>query len=386
MTSKYRDQDCLGTREILAEEDETQPNGKVFKKYVLGDYHWKTFADFYTEATDCGRGLRRLGMQGGGRIAILAETRADWIISAYGCFQNNFTLVTLYTNLGADAVAHAINETEVEFLICSHETFPKVKSVLPRCQSLKKIVFFESPSPAQTASQLLSQFSTDGVEVILFGDLLQLGRDAASSFTHVCSPTSQSCAIIMYTSGSTGQPKGVMLSHGNLVSSMSALVNIAKFRSRDRYIGYLPLAHVLELLAESSCLMFGIKIGYSSAATLTNKSTKVKAGSKGDANLLRPTLMCSVPLILERIYKSIVDTMRRQGWAAEELFHYFVRYKMKWQDRGFDTPLLNKTLFRKIRYFLGGRVRLMLSGGAPLSPDTHGLTRTCICVPLMQGK
>lgn len=95
--------------------------------------------------------------------------------------------------------------------------------------------------------------------------------------------------------------------------------------------------------------------------------------------------MCSVPLILERIYKTIVDTMKRQGWWAEELFHYLVAYKMKWQDRGFDTPLLNKTLFRKIRYFLGGKVRLLLSGGAPLSPDTHSLTRTCLCLPVMQG-
>ena len=141
----------------------------------------------------------------------------------------------------------------------------------------------------------------------------------------------------------------------------------------------------LELLAEASCLLYGIKIGYSSANTLTNKSSMVKSGSKGDANILRPTLMCSVPLILERIFKSVVDTMQRQGWAVEELFHYLVAYKMKWQDRGFDTPILNKTLFRKIRYFLGGRVRLMLSGGAPLSPDTHSLVRTCICVPLMQG-
>ena len=81
----------------------------------------------------------------------------------------------------------------------------------------------------------------------------------------------------------------------------------------SRYIGYLPLAHVLELLAETSCLLYGIRIGYSSPLTLTNKSSKVKAGSKGDANVLRPTLMCAVPLILERIYKSIVDTMRRQG-------------------------------------------------------------------------
>ena len=74
-------------------------------------------------------------------------------------------------------------------------------------------------------------------------------------------------------------------------------------------------------------------------------------------------LMCAVPIILERIYKSILDTMHRKGWAAEELFDYFMRYKMKWQDRGFDTPILNKTVFRVIRYFLGGRVRLMLSGG-----------------------
>ena len=73
--------------------------------------------------------------------------------------------------------------------------------------------------------------------------------------------------------------------------------------------------------------------------------------------------MCAVPIILERIYKSILDTMHRKGWAAEELFDYFMRYKMKWQDRGFDTPILNKTVFRVIRYFLGGRVRLMLSGG-----------------------
>ena len=189
----------------------------------------------------------------------------------------------------------------------------------------------------------------------------------------------------MYTSGSTGNPKGVMLSHKNLVSALSSLLNVSPFKPKDRYIGYLPLAHVLELLSEVSCLMCGVKIGYSSPGTLTNKSPKVKAGFKGDANKLRPTLMCTVPLILERIYKTILDTMKRNGWAAEELFQYFVDYKLKWQDRGFDTPILNKTVFRRIRYFLGGRVRLMLSGGAPLSPDTHNLARTVICVPLMQG-
>merc|ERR1712024_234640 len=120
---------------------------------------------------------------------------------------------------------------------------------------------------------------------------------------------------------------------------MSSLCNIVEFRPEtDKYIAFLPLAHVLELLAESSCIFMGIRIGYSSSLTLTTKSSKVKIGCKGDSNVLKPTLMCAVPLILERIYKSIVDTMSGKG-------------------------------------------RVMLSGGAPLASDPHSLCRTCLSMP-----
>ena len=155
--------------------------------------------------------------------------------------------------------------------------------------------------------------------------------------------------------------------------------------SNETYIAYLPLAHVLELLVEIGCMVKCVRVGYSSPLTLTDTSPKIKKGNKGDATLLQPTLMASVPLILERIYKNIVENIRKQGWVIEELFHYFVSYKIKWHDRGFDTPLLNKTLFRKICHTIGGRVRMIISGGAPLSPDTHSLTRTCLCAPVMQG-
>jgi len=394
VTEKYGKEKCLGTRQILSEVEEIQPNGRSFQKFELGDYHWRSFSDLEVEADKLSKGLYSLGLKPGDRVAMIAETRAEWLITAYACFKNNLSVVTIYTNLGNDGIIHALTETKVTVAFCSHDTLKKVAQVSNDCPDLRHAILMKS----QLKSYFDASTMRPGVQVQTFESVLHLrifhadaGPSCASDALSLSGPlgdngpTPDDTAIIMYTSGSTGKPKGVMLSHRNLIAAMSSLLNIATFKPGDRYIGYLPLAHVLELLAETSCLLYGIRIGYSSPLTLTNKSSKVKNGSKGDANVLRPTLMCAVPLILERIYKSIVDTMRRQGWAAEELFHYFVAYKMKWQDRGFDTPLLNKTLFRKIRYFLGGRVRLLLSGGAPLSPDTHSLVRTCLCVPLMQG-
>lgn len=381
LCSVHNSKDCLGTREFIAEEDEVQPNGKVFKKLVLGKYKWRSFSDFTSEATRVSVGFAKLGIKSKSKVAFFAETRAEWIIAAYAAFKNNVTIVTIYTTLGTDGIAHAIKETKVSAVLCSHETWPKLKSVISDCPSVQKVIVMENQLTGNTD---VKTDSLAGKEVLGYKDLAQTEIDEDEGIT-LTGPQANDIAIIMYTSGSTGTPKGVMITHENMITAMSGLVNIAKFKSRDRYIGYLPLAHVLELLAETSCLMYGIKIGYSSPNTLTNKSTMIKAGTKGDANILKPTLICAVPLVLERIYKSILDTMHRKGWAAEELFDYFMKYKMKWQDRGFDTPILNKTVFRVIRYFLGGRVKLMLSGGAPLSPDTHSLTRTCLCVPLMQG-
>jgi len=383
VVGKFDERDCLGTRTILSEEKEKQPDGKVHLKYDLGDYKWLSFHQFGDTAEKFGRGMRELGLNPRERVVILAETRAHWIIAAYGMFQHSVTIVTLYTNLGDSGLIHGITETEVTTIVCSYETFGKVRAIISKIPLVKTVVVMEDlAGKALDVADIPPE-----VKVVPFTEVVELGENSDGTVTQKsCPPGPNDIAIIMYTSGSTGVPKGVMLSHHNLVSSMGSLCNITDFRpSKDRYIAFLPLAHVLELLAESSCLMYGIKIGYSSSLTLTTKSSKVKAGCKGDANVLRPTLMCTVPLILERIYKSIVDTMKRQGWWAEELFHYLVAYKLKWQDRGFDTPLLNKTIFRKIRYFLGGKVRRMLSGGAPLAEDTHSLARTCLCVPVMQG-
>jgi len=386
VVGKFDNRQALGTRQVLQETEEVQANGRMHTKYQLGEYTWQTFRQWGDRSEKFGRGLREVGVEGKQRVVMFAETRADWITAAYGCFQHSMTIVTLYTNLGDDGIIHAIGETEVSTIICSYETFPKLCSVLTKDRDkvpyVKTVIVMEDLARKPIDTRKVPE----GVQCVTFQEVVAKGAETSTVTRKSCPPGPDDIAIVMYTSGSTGQPKGVMLSHHNLVCAMGSLSNIADFKPEsDRYIAFLPLAHVLELLAESSCLFYGIKIGYSSSLTLTTKSSKVAIGSKGDAVVLAPTLMCCVPLILERIYKSMVDTMKRQGWFVEELFHYLVAYKMKWQDRGFDTPILNKTLFRKIRYFLGGRVRLLLSGGAPLSGDTHSLTRTCLSTPIMQG-
>lgn len=100
----------------------------------------------------------------------------------------------------------------------------------------------------------------------------------------------------MYTSGSTGIPKGVILLHSNLLATMKAFCDSTKIFEDDVMIGFLPLAHVFELLVESVCLLMGIPIGYSSALTMLDTSSKIKKGTKGDASVLRPTCMTSVPV------------------------------------------------------------------------------------------
>lgn len=107
----------VGTRKVLREDDEVQPNGKVFKKWEMGEYEWKSYMQIDEMANNFGKGLRELGLNPMDRICIFAETKADWLVCALGCFKQTFPLVTLYANLGDDAIVHGVNETEVTKLL-----------------------------------------------------------------------------------------------------------------------------------------------------------------------------------------------------------------------------------------------------------------------------
>ncbi|XP_063059936.1 long-chain-fatty-acid--CoA ligase 4b isoform X2 [Engraulis encrasicolus] len=371
---------CLGTRDVMSEESETQPNGKVFKKLVLGQYHWKSYEEVSQAVGHFGRGLAALGQQPKKSIAIFCETRAEWMISAQACFRHNFPMVTLYATLGEDAVEYGLNECEATHLITSVELLEtKLKNILSKVPALTNIIYVDE-----------KDVSTDGYPESLviqsMQSVIDLGGKPENLNVAVERPAPSDLAIVMYTSGSTGTPKGVMIAHSNTISGMAGQCHrIPGLGPQDTYIGYLPLAHVLELTAEMSCITHGCRVGYSSPQTLSDESTKIKKGSKGDCSVLQPTLMAAVPEIMDRLHKGVMGKVQEMSYVKRTLFKLGYDYKLQQLKQGKDTPICNTLLFKQVRALLGGNIRMMLCGGAPLSPSSQYFMNVCFCVPVLQG-
>uniref|UniRef100_A0A8C6LKJ0 long-chain-fatty-acid--CoA ligase n=1 Tax=Nothobranchius furzeri TaxID=105023 RepID=A0A8C6LKJ0_NOTFU len=376
---RFPKRDCLGTREVLSEEDEPQPNGKVFKKVILGKYNWLSYEEAYHAAKCFGSGLAALNQKPFCNIAIICETRAEWVVAAQACFMYNFPLVTLYATLGPKAVAHGLNETEVTHIITSKDLLQgRLKAILcevPRLQFI--IVVDNKPINRSDIPKGITIHSMDAVK--------EMGC-RPDNREYFLQPAPSDIAVIMYTSGSTGIPKGVMISHGNIIAAIAGMAErIPNLNETDTYIGYLPLAHVLELSAELVCISHGCRIGYSSPQTLADQSSKIKKGSKGDTSVLKPTLMASVPEIMDRIYKNVMTKVEEMSKLQKTLFVLAYNYKIEQISKGYSTPLCDSLVFKRVRALLGGNMRVLLSGGAPLSAATQRFMNVCMCCPVGQG-
>lgn len=376
-TARWGQRQCLGTRTVLSEEDEPQPNGRVFKKFNMGEYTWRTYVDVEKEARHFGMGLRGVGCRPRHNVVMFAETRAEWMVAAHGCFKQSIPVVTIYATLGDDAIAHGINETDVSTVITTYELLPKFKKILAKTPKVDTIIYMED----QLKTVDKEGYKT-GIKIYGYKEIVQMG---AESNVEMVPPAPSDTAIIMYTSGSTGVPKGVVLSHRSMVGTLKAFADAMPIFQGDLLMGFLPLAHVFELLAESLCIIGGVPIGYSTPLTMLDSSSKIMKGTKGDATILQPTCITTVPLIMDRISKGITEKVSRSGPFASAFFKWAYAYKQTWMRRGYDTPVLNKIMFGRVRALLGGRVRLMISGGAPLSPDTHGQVRICLCCDVVAG-
>lgn len=376
----------LGKRKLLGKDFVTASEGRKFEKLHLGDYEWQTYGEVFDRACCFASGLVNFGHNVDTRAAILAETRAEWFIAFQGCFRQNITVVTIYSSLGEDALIHSLNETQVTTLICDSKQLKKLSAVSSSLKTIKNVIYFEDDGNEKDSgvSGGISNWT-----VLSFSEVEKLGK---RSPVDPSLPSQNGVAVIMYTSGSTGLPKGVMITHGNIVATAAAIKTVIPNPGRsDVYFAYLPLAHVLELAAESIMLCAGCAIGYGSTLTMTDTSSKIKKGTKGDVSVLKPTLMAAVPAIFDRVRDGVVKKVEEKGGLTKNLFN--IGYKRRlaavegsWFGAwGLERMLWDAIVFKRIRAVLGGRIRFMISGGAPLSGDSQRFINICMGAPIGQA-
>jgi long-chain acyl-CoA synthetase len=367
----------IGTRPLLKVELEAQANGRKFKKLSQGPYHFHTFTELTERINGIAYGfLRHLNLRPReDRVIIFAETRMEWMLTAQACFRSGIPLVTLYSTLGDDALVHGVDESEVRVILTSDELLDKVIKLLPRMPNIRHVIYMRDPAlisnPVEGDEFKLPNANKlpSGVELISMSELETQGLKYSDDEEAIkkAKPAREDLAVIMYTSGSTGAPKGVEITHANLMCSLAGQAHrLPVISNKDRYIAYLPLAHVLELCAELVLICNCVPVGYGAPLTLLDNSNKVKRGTKGDVSALRPTLMACVPTIIDRLHKTVSEIVTDAGPLVREFFKWALQFKTRRLTYGFHSVLMDRIIFRRIRKILGGKVRFMLSGGAPL--------------------
>ncbi|KPP65062.1 hypothetical protein Z043_116547, partial [Scleropages formosus] len=194
--------DCLGTRELLSEENEVQPNGKIFKKLILGQYKWLSYQEVDVAAKHLGSGLAALGQKPRNTIAIFCETRAEWMISAQACFRHNFPCEhhVPFTCLWAFE--------SLKFRLLSEG------NVLSGIRNLKHIIYVD---PKRSSLRGYPE----GLRIHSMHEVQELGAKPENLNAEAQRPSPSDLAVVMYTSGSTDKPKGVLMMHSNLIAGMA---------------------------------------------------------------------------------------------------------------------------------------------------------------------
>jgi len=328
-------------------------------------WHSVTVPEFRDTVRWFSIGLRVLGVKAGDRVAILSENRPEWTMADYAILNAAAITVPVYPTLLGWQIEYIINDAGVVTVICSNEEqLNKIQEVRSHCPSVHNVIVCDAPSPLQSGVRTFSDVVAMGKE-----DEQKNGRARFDEIRKSVKPSD--LATLVYTSGTTGNPKGAMLTHGNITSNVVAgCTTVLHIEKGWKTLSFLPLSHILERMAEFCYFFMGATIAYA--------ENVMKAAD--NMQEIKPDLFAAVPRVFEKMRSKVMDAVAtapptRQkifNWAlgvAEQRLPYIVDEKPMPFGLKIKAAIADKLVFRKILARLGGKVRYVLSGGAPLSAE-----------------
>ena len=308
-------------------------------------------------------GLHAIGVQRGDRVALLSESRVEWTLTDASSIFAGAIDVPIYPTLTPPQVRYILNDSGSRVLIVENrEKFLELKAALGECPQVKQVIIFDPEGVSPDEALTLAQLEEKGRE------LLQRQPDYFERSVAASQP--EDLATIIYTSGTTGEPKGVMLTHSNLVSNLIDSSGHLNFGEQDIALSVLPLSHVFERQAMYMYLYRGIAVYFAESLLTIGPNLRE----------VRPTVLVGVPRIFEKIYARIRERAAEAGklsaimlawsvsvgreYAKHQLAHQPIPAFLKLKHR-----IASKLVFSKWQAAFGGRMRLLISGGAALPED-----------------
>jgi len=336
------------------------------EKRLKGSWQGWSWKQYYETSRSIGLGLYKLGVRKGDRVALLSENRLEWVASDLGIIGIGACTVPIYVTLQAAEVTYIIgNSGSKVFIAENREAVQKVRAEAARCPDLEKIVVLETEGCDESDPMLLS-----------FAELIRLGRELEAGepglFERLTDAIeAEDLATLVYTSGTTGPPKGAMISHRNILAIFAGLDAVVPAYETDVTVPFLPLCHVFERVAGH---FYGMKVG------ITTHYAQSFDTIVEDIQTKKPTIVLAVPRVCEKIYARIVSQVKQQPAWKQRVFEWAKGVGARagsLRERKKPVPLLlglqhkiaYRLVYRKLNEALGGRVRWMTAAGAPLSRE-----------------